>query len=240
MGTSLVVQRIRICLPVQGTRVRALVRENPTCRGATKPVRHNYWACALEHGSHNYWARVLQLLKPVHLEPVLHNKRSHRSEKPTLQRRVTPARRNQRKPVCSNEDPMQQKININKINKFKKKRNTISWYYYCYFTGETKKAQGYKVCPRANYWWAVKTGWNQSHLTLCHPMSSVTVTVFSFLCRPWSAGPQHQGLSPVGSPGAHGWTIQDVQLQQTLWNHTPTYLPFPFCSDPSRHPYTCP
>ena len=33
---------------MQGTRVWALVREGPTCRGATKPVRHNYWACALE------------------------------------------------------------------------------------------------------------------------------------------------------------------------------------------------
>ena len=39
---SLVVQWLRICLPMQGTRVRALVREDPTCRGATKPVRHNY------------------------------------------------------------------------------------------------------------------------------------------------------------------------------------------------------
>ena len=29
---------------MQGTRVRALVREDPTCRGATKPVCHNYWA----------------------------------------------------------------------------------------------------------------------------------------------------------------------------------------------------
>ena len=27
---------------MQGTRVRALVQEDPTCRGATKPVRHNY------------------------------------------------------------------------------------------------------------------------------------------------------------------------------------------------------
>ena len=35
-----------VCLPVQGTRVRALVREDPTCRGATGPVSHNYWACA--------------------------------------------------------------------------------------------------------------------------------------------------------------------------------------------------
>ena len=39
---SLVVQWLRICLPGQGTRVRALVREDPTCHGATEPVRHNY------------------------------------------------------------------------------------------------------------------------------------------------------------------------------------------------------
>ena len=38
---SLVAQWLRICLPMQGTRVRALVWEDPTCRGATKPVRHN-------------------------------------------------------------------------------------------------------------------------------------------------------------------------------------------------------
>ena len=67
---------------MQRTQLRALVREDPTCRGATKPVRHNYWACALEPTSHNYWAHVPQLLKPAHLEPVLHNKRSHRNEKP--------------------------------------------------------------------------------------------------------------------------------------------------------------
>ena len=71
LGTSLVVQWLRIHLPMQGTRVRALVREDPTCRGATGPV------------CHNYWARVPQLLKPAHLETVLHNKRSHHSEKPT-------------------------------------------------------------------------------------------------------------------------------------------------------------
>ena len=44
----------RICLPMQGTRVQALVREDPTCRGATKPVRHNHRACALEPTCHNY------------------------------------------------------------------------------------------------------------------------------------------------------------------------------------------
>ena len=38
---SLVAQWIRIYLPMQGTQVRSLVQEDPTCCGATKPVRHN-------------------------------------------------------------------------------------------------------------------------------------------------------------------------------------------------------
>ena len=42
VGASLVAQWLRIRLPMQGTLVRALVREDFTCRGATKPVRHNY------------------------------------------------------------------------------------------------------------------------------------------------------------------------------------------------------
>ena len=54
---SLVAQWLRICLPRQGTQVRALVWEGPTCRGAANPVCHNYWACTLEPASHNYWAR---------------------------------------------------------------------------------------------------------------------------------------------------------------------------------------
>ena len=102
VGTSLVAQWLRIRLPTQGTWVRSLVREDPTRHGATKPVCHNYWACALGPASHNYWARapqllspcalgpacrnywprVLQLLKPVCLEPMLCNKRSHHNEKP--------------------------------------------------------------------------------------------------------------------------------------------------------------
>ena len=41
-GASLVAQWLRICLPMQGTRVRALVWEDPTCHGATRPVSHNY------------------------------------------------------------------------------------------------------------------------------------------------------------------------------------------------------
>ena len=51
---SLVVQWLRIHLSMQETRVRALVREDPTCHGATMPVHHSYQACALEPASHNY------------------------------------------------------------------------------------------------------------------------------------------------------------------------------------------
>ena len=82
---------------MQGTWVQSLVQEDPTCRGATKPVYHNYWA------------HVPQLLKPACLEPVLHNKRSHHNEKSVHRsERVALAR--------SNKDPAQPKIN--KMNKF--------------------------------------------------------------------------------------------------------------------------
>ena len=52
---SLMAQCLRIHLPMQRTWVWSLVREDPTCRGATKPVRH-YWACTLEPASHSYWS----------------------------------------------------------------------------------------------------------------------------------------------------------------------------------------
>ena len=38
----LVARCLRVRLPRQGTQVRALVWEDPTRRGAAKPVRHNY------------------------------------------------------------------------------------------------------------------------------------------------------------------------------------------------------
>ena len=40
--TSLVAQWLRIRLPMEGIRVQALVREDPTCHGAAKSMRHNY------------------------------------------------------------------------------------------------------------------------------------------------------------------------------------------------------
>ena len=70
-----------------GTRVRALAREDPTCRGATKPMHHNYWACALEPVSHNYWACAPRAHAPQQEKPLQWEAR-------TPQRRVAPAHRN--------------------------------------------------------------------------------------------------------------------------------------------------
>ena len=75
---SLVAQWLRIRLPMQGTWVWALVREDPICHGAAKPVRHNYWACALEPVGHNYWAHAprasaLQQEKPLQWEACTRN-----------------------------------------------------------------------------------------------------------------------------------------------------------------------
>ena len=68
--TSLVVQWLRILLPVQGTRVQSLVWEDPTCHGATKPVRHNYWSPRAQVlVGRNYWARTPRALAPQQVKP---------------------------------------------------------------------------------------------------------------------------------------------------------------------------
>ena len=95
------------------TRVRSLVREDPTCHGATKPVSHNSWACALEPASHNYWARVPQLLKPTHLEPVLRN------EKPPQWEARAPQQSGLRSPQIEKARAQQRRPNAAKKKKEK-------------------------------------------------------------------------------------------------------------------------
>ena len=63
LGASLVAPWWRICLPMQETQVWSLIWEDSTCCRATKPVPHNYWACALESRSRNCWCP--RALKPV-------------------------------------------------------------------------------------------------------------------------------------------------------------------------------
>ena len=73
---------------MQGTRVRALGREDreyPTCRGVTKSMRHNYWACALE--------------------PALRNKGGHHNEKPVHRSKEQPPLTSTREKLgCSNRE----------------------------------------------------------------------------------------------------------------------------------------
>ena len=109
---------------MQGTWVRALLQEDPTCCGATKPVHHNYWACTLEPASHNYWARVPQLLKPVCLEPMLYNKRSNPMRSPRTATKSSPRSLQLYKSLhAAAKTQRSQKW---KINKLKKKKDTLN------------------------------------------------------------------------------------------------------------------
>ena len=62
-GAFPVTQWQRTCLPRQETQVRSLIWEEPTRLRATKPMCHNYQACALKPRSCNYQAHMPLLLK---------------------------------------------------------------------------------------------------------------------------------------------------------------------------------
>ena len=61
-----------VCLPIQRTWVRFLVWEDSTCHGAT--------GSELQLLSPSSGVCVQQLLKPMYLQPMLHNERSHRNK----------------------------------------------------------------------------------------------------------------------------------------------------------------
>ena len=91
------VQWLRICLPMLGTQVQALVWEDSTCCGAAK-------------------AHELKLLKSMHLEPMLCNKRSHCNNRPVHRNEeLSPLAIIMTKLAHSNEDPAQPKINKIKL-----------------------------------------------------------------------------------------------------------------------------
>jgi len=90
LWTSLVVQRLRIHLAKQGTWVRSLIWEDPTC-----------------HVRHNYRASVLQLLKCVCPGAMLRNERSHCNERPAHHNYRADLARHWRKPARSKEGPVQ-------------------------------------------------------------------------------------------------------------------------------------
>ena len=90
--TSLVVQWVRIHLPVEGTWIQSLIREDSSCLRTSKPMRHNYWTWALGRKSHNCWAPELELLK--HVPSRAHAPKQEeppQREAHTTQQRVAPA-----------------------------------------------------------------------------------------------------------------------------------------------------
>ena len=116
--TSPVAQRLRTCLPVQGTWVWSRVWEDSTCCRATKPVRptpgltgrkrgapppnswslcrlHSPCASPAEPARCNCWS-------PRALETVLHSERSRHATA-----REGPAHCSLRKPTRANKDPAQ-------------------------------------------------------------------------------------------------------------------------------------
>ena len=110
LGTSLMIQWLRICLPRQGVQVWSLVREDFTCHGATKPMCHNYWAHAPELVSSNY--------SSVHdLGPGLCNKRSHHSEKHTTTTRGIPYSPQLKKASVQQPKPVEAKKQSKPTNK---------------------------------------------------------------------------------------------------------------------------
>ena len=90
-----------------------MLRDPRAATTETEPC--HYWSLhALEPASHGYWACVLQLLKPICLEPVIRNKRSHHNEKPSHRTKEQPLL------TATRESPhtaTKTKCNRNKINK---------------------------------------------------------------------------------------------------------------------------
>ena len=123
LRTSVVVHWIRIHLPTQGAWVWSLVWEDPVHGGATKPVRHNYWACALAPVSRHCW-------NPCALEPVLRNKRRHHGAKPMHRKEESsPLATTRESPRTTRKTQRRQIENknkwINKILRLSLKKNLI-------------------------------------------------------------------------------------------------------------------
>ena len=113
VGTSLVAQWLRIRLPMQGTRVRALVWEDPTCRMTTKPACHNYWACPLEPMSHNYCSpRATTTEAHVPRAPAPQQEKPPQWEALAPQWRVAPAHHNYRKRSEEHTSELQSHLNL--------------------------------------------------------------------------------------------------------------------------------
>ena len=165
---------------MQGTRVWALDREDPTCCRATKPMCHNYWACALEPTSHNYRPLMPQLLKTACLEPVLRNK-TLQWEAHAPQRRVAPA--TMRKPAhAATKTQCSQKYK--QIYK-KKKSTSLSFYRLIIILGVSNASPwpdlSHRLLERILQKWCCALSWYLTSGEQCGPIPLLVIlTLFSY------------------------------------------------------------
>ena len=99
---SRVVRWWRIHQPIQERQIWPLIREDLTGWRATKPVRHNYWTCALEPRSHSCWSQNALARACALQEESSHNENS------TVMK-SSPNSLKPEKSLSSNKDPTQPK-----------------------------------------------------------------------------------------------------------------------------------
>ena len=87
--TSLVVKRLRICLPMLGMQGQSLTQGHSTSWGATKPMRPKYWSHTPETVSNNYWACVHEGLCSTTREATATRESSHAARRPSPTKKKT-------------------------------------------------------------------------------------------------------------------------------------------------------
>ena len=92
-----------------GDRVQSLFQEDPTGRGAAKPILHNYRACNLELGNR-------KLLKSMSWSPCSAMRESSAMRSLRIAREQPPPTTT-RESLSSSEDPAQPKINRYSLKK---------------------------------------------------------------------------------------------------------------------------
>ena len=146
-GASLVAQWLRICLPVQGTWVWALVLEDSACCGATKPLCHNYWACSL-------WSLCSATREATAIRSLCTMKSSPHSlqlEKACLQpRRLIYKLINYKK--CRKSEKLQEKFtNYSAVEQLKIPSAQYKWVKVIFWETKRKKIRNYSVSETRNF-----------------------------------------------------------------------------------------
>ena len=139
-----------ICLPMQQTRVRSPVQEDPTCHKATETVNHKYWACALGPGSHKTAAPTSCISssvfapqeKPPHWEAVC------------IRNTVAPSSLQPERSPPSNKDPAKPRINKSTFKRLAKsikcwKKNDVSEHVFVCVCVCVERERGESLCCTA-------------------------------------------------------------------------------------------